>query len=75
MIEHGHTLKSVVKTMRSFSSKAPLSIRFYRSQTYFQTVSSPIVTRRYFETCKSHVTSEGRDGKRPFLLGGRAGES
>jgi hypothetical protein len=33
--------------------------------------SSPLVTRRYFVTCKSHLTSGGRDRERHFLLGGR----
>jgi hypothetical protein len=37
--------------------------------------SIPLVTRRYFVTCKSHVTSGGRDWERHFLLGGGAGES
>jgi hypothetical protein len=34
--------------------------------------SSPLVIRRYFVTCKSHVTSGGRDfWERHFLLGGK----
>jgi hypothetical protein len=60
-----------VKVLGSFTLYARIMSSSTRKGKYcLHTESSPLVTRRYFVTCKSHLTSGGRDWEHHFLLGG-----